>query len=67
MWNVASFGSLTLKYMLHVRTHTHLSSMDITRSLSSGESSTLLKLGGYMGTFRGLGLVGGAGAGLLGR
>ena len=24
-------------------------------------------LGGYMGTFRGLGLVGGAGAGLLGR
>ena len=54
MWNVASFGSLTLKYMLHVRTHTHLSSMDITRSLSSGESSTLLKLGGYMGTFRGI-------------
>ena len=44
--------------------------MDITRSLSSGESpaSTLLKLGGYIGTLRGgLGLVGGAGAGLFGR
>ena len=52
---------------MYAHTHTHLSSMDITRSLSSGESSTLLKLGGYMGTFRGLGLVGGAGAGLLGR
>ena len=59
---------LVLKYMYcmpHKRTH--LFSMDITRSLSLGESSTLLKLGRYIGTFRGLGLVGGAGAGLLGR
>ena len=59
---------LVLKYVLYAaQAHTHLSFMGITRSLSLGESSTLLKLGRYIGTFRGLDLVGGVGAGLLGR